>query len=97
MSEARQTELLEGVYGSGWKSEKITAAGAETKTVKATAGKVAMLYVTSAQDVTLKDNTVEKWGAVNNTTVDWSACPIQCSTSIKLTFGAAADAWIVYK
>ena len=97
MSEVRQTELLEGIYGSGWTSEKVTAGGAETKTVKATAGRVAMLYVTSAVDVTLKDNTTEKWGVVNNTTVDWSNSPIQCNTSIKLTFGAAADAWIVYK
>ncbi len=97
MSESRQTQILEGQYGTGWKSGKITAAGAETKTVKATAGKVAMLFVTSAQNVTLKDDTTEMWGAVNNTTVDWSGCPIQCNTSIKLTFGAAADAWIIYK
>ncbi len=97
MSEKRQTQILEDQYGTGWKSEKITATGAETKTVKATAGKVAMLFVTSAQNVTLKDATTEMWGAVNNTTFDWSGCPIQCNTSIKLTFGAAADAWIIYK
>ena len=97
MSEVRQTELLEGIYGSGWTSEKVTAGSAETKTVKATAGRVAMLYVTSAVDVTLKDNTTDKWEAVNDTTQDWSACPIQCNTSIQLAFGGAADAWIVYK
>ena len=97
MSIPRLTEIFEDNLGSGWKSEKIEGSGAETKTVKTSAGIVAMLYVTSAQNVTLKDDTTEMWGAVNNTTVDWSGCPIQCNTSIKLTFGAAADAWIVYK
>lgn len=97
MSIPRQTEIMEENIAGGWTSEKITATGAETKTVKSTAGKVAMLNVVDAEDVTLKDNDTAVWEVVNNATVDWSNCPIQCDTSIKLTFGGAADAWIVYK
>ena len=81
----------------GWTSVLITAAGAETKAVKASAGKVAYLKVNGAYDVTLKDGTTAKWAVVNNTSIDLSGCPIQCDTSINLTFGGAGNAWIIYK
>jgi hypothetical protein len=97
MSEARQTEIMENNIQQGWTSELITASGAGTETVKATAGKVAYLKVNGAYDVTLKDDITAKWGAVNNTSQDWSFCPIQCGTSIKLTFSGAGSAWIIYK
>ena len=97
MSDARRTEILENNIQQGWTAELITASGAGTETVKATAGKVAMLKVNGAYDVTLKDNATAKWAVVNNTTQDWSNCPIQCDTSIKLTFSGAGSAWIVYK
>lgn len=97
MSIPRQTEILEDNVQEGWTSEKITATGSETKTVKSSPGKVAMIYVADAEDVTLKDDDTAKWEAINNTSQDFSNCPIQCDTSIKLTFGGAADAWIIYK
>lgn len=96
MSIARQTQILENAH-SGWISELITASGAETKTVLADAGMVALIKVNGAYDVTLKDDTTAKWAAVNNTSLDVSACPIACNTSIKLTFGGAGSAWVVYK
>lgn len=97
MSIARQTEILENQLDKGWTSLLITASGATTETVKAAKGKVAYIKVNGAYDVTLKDNTTAKWVAINNTSLDFSNCPIQCDTSIKLTFGAAGSAWVIYK
>jgi hypothetical protein len=97
MSQLKTTEILLQNVEQGWTSELITAAGAETKTVKTSAGKVAYLKVNGAYDVTMKDNDTAKWAAVNNTHVDLSGCPIAFGTSIKLTFGGAGNAWIIYK
>jgi hypothetical protein len=88
---------METYMARGWMSELITADGAETKAVKATAGKVALLKVNGAYDVTIKDGATAKWAAVNNASLDVSACPIQCDTSINLTFGGAGSAWIIYR
>jgi len=93
---SRQTQILEGV-NSGWTSALITAAGAETKAVLATPGKVALIKVNGAYDATIKDGTTAKWAAVNNTSLDVSACPIACLTSINLTFGGAGSAWVIFK
>ena len=94
------TKALKGtldVEQTGWTSKKVTESGAgSTHTVKATGGKIAMLLVEGAQNVTLKDDTTDLWAAVNNTSVDWSRCPLVAETSIKLTFGGATSAWIVY-
>ncbi len=97
MSSPRATELLELEYGKGWKTDLITASGAETKTVKAAPGKVACVKANGAYDVTLKDDATAKFAVVNNALLDLSGCPIQCDTSIKLTFGGAGSAWIIYK
>jgi predicted methyltransferase len=98
LSQARITEILENEIVEGWTSVLITApAGTLTQTVKSTAGKVAYLKVNGAYGVTLKDNTTAKWEEINNTYIDFSNCPIQFSTSIKLTFGGAGSAWIIYK
>jgi hypothetical protein len=97
MSDARRTEILEKNIEQGWTCTKITASGAEVKTVKATPGKVAMILVTSAVNVTPKDHETAKWEVVNNTTLDWSASPVTFNTSIKLDFAGAASAWIIYK
>lgn len=95
--DGRVIEIFEQELVKGWTAEKITGAGVEVKTVKTTKGKVARIYVTSAINVTLRDNTTDKWSAINNTTVDFSNCPIQCNTSIKLSFSGAGDAWIIYR
>lgn len=98
MTEIQELELIKG-----WTAEKITATGAETKTVKSSAGKVARVLVdTSDITVILKDNTTAKWipmdkSGVNSSDNDFSSSPIQCNTSIKLTFSGAGDAWIIYK
>ena len=97
MSEATRTQILKDNMGKGWTSELITASGAGTETVKASAGKVAYIKVNGVYDVTLKDDTTAKWAVVNNASIDLSGCPIACDTSIKLTFGGAGNAWIIYK
>jgi hypothetical protein len=97
MSDARTTEILENNMEDGWISELITASGAGTETVKATKGKVAYIKVNGVYDVTLKDDTTAKWATLSNTSQDFSFCPIACNTSIKLTFGGAGNAWIIYK
>ena len=97
MSQSRTTEILESNIEKGWVSELITAAGATTETVKATAGKVAYIKVNGVYDVTLKDNATAKWAVVNNASLDIGSSPIACNTSIKLTFGGAGSAWIIYK
>lgn len=96
MSLPRITEIIEN-SNSGWDSVLITAAGAATEIVLNAPGKVALLKVNGAYDVTLKDDSSAKWAAVNNSTLDVSGCPIFCNASIKLTFGGAGSAWIVYK
>jgi len=97
MSQARTTEILENNLDKGWNSVLVTASGTTIETVKSIAGKVARILVNGAYDVTLKDNTTAKWAVINNTGIDFSNSPIQCNTSIKLTFGGAGSAWIVYK
>ena len=97
MSQTRTTEILENNMDKGWTSELITAAGATTETVKLSAGKVAYIKVNGAYDVTLKDDVTAKWSAVNNTSLDIGSSPIAFNTSIKLTFGAAGSAWVIYK
>jgi len=94
---ARDTEIFETQIYEGWSSELVEATGAETKTVKSSAGKVAYLKVNGVYDVTIKDDTTAKWAAVNNASIDLSGCPIQCNTSIKLTFSGSGSAWIVYR
>ena len=79
-----------------WKAEKITATGAETKTVHTGSCLLAQMYVTSAVNVTPKDNATAVWGIVNNATKDFSNCPIRIRTSLKLTFAGAADCWVIY-
>ncbi len=86
------------VEQAGWISKKITDSdGGGVHTVKDSAGKVAMLLVEGAQDVTLRDDDTAIWAAVNNDSVDWSRCPLTAETSIKLLFGGETSAWIVYK
>ena len=97
MSQARTTAILESNMETGWTSELITASGAGTETVKATQGKVAYIKVNGVYDVTLKDDTTAKWAVLSNAEQDFSFCPINCGTSIKLTFGGAGNAWIIYK
>jgi len=97
MSQARTTEILQDNMQEGWTSELITASGAGTEIVKTTAGKVAYIKVNGVYDVTLKDDATAKWAVLSNTSQDFSFCPIACNTSIKLTFGGAGNAWIIYK
>lgn len=99
MSLPRVTELLEQEMAAGWTAEKITAAGAETKTVKATAGKVArILVVTGAITVTPVNGSTAAWDALTNAAeLNLTGTPMTFSTSIKLTFSGAGDAWILYK
>ncbi len=82
---------------TGWTSELITAAGAGDEAVKATRGKVAYILVNGAYNVTLKDDSTAKWAVLNNTSIDLTGAPIECSTNITLTFGGAGSAWIIYK
>ena len=95
----RTTEILEQEVVSGWTASKITATEAQTKTVKATAGKVARIKVSSAEiTVTPVDGSTAAWDALTNAAeLDLTGTPMKFSTSIKLTFSAAGDAWILYK
>ncbi len=87
-----------GIEQAGWTSERFTEASApDTQVVKSDAGKVAMLLVEDAEDVTLKDGTTDLWDAVNNDSVDWSRCPLTAETNITLHFAGNTSAWIVYK
>lgn len=99
MSEARQTQILEKELVDGWTAKLITATGTETKTVKATAGKVARIRVVDgAITVTPTDGTNAAWGALTNAAeLDLGGTPMQFTTSIKLAFSAAGSAWILYK
>jgi len=83
----------------GWTAAKITAAGAETKTVKATGGKVArIIVVTGVITVTPVDGSTAAWSALTSASeLNLTGTPMKFSTSIKLTFSDAGDAWILYK
>ncbi len=78
---------------AGWTWAKITATGAEDKTVKATPGLVAQLDVEGAITVYLKDGASQAW---KTGAVAFSA-PLKCLTSIVLNFSAAGNAWILYR
>lgn len=97
MSQLKTTEILKENMEKGWTSVLITASGAGTETVKATAGKVGYIKVNGTYDVTLKDDTTAKWAVLSNTAQSFASIPIACDTSIKLTFGGAGNAWIIYK
>jgi len=99
MSLPRVTQLLEQEVATGWTAAKITAAGAETKTVKATAGKVARIKVLDGGiTVTPVNGSTAAWDALTNAAeLDLTGTPMSFPTSIKLTFSAAGSAWILYK
>lgn len=96
---ARIAQILEQNVAAGWTAAKITAAGAETKTVKATAGKVARIKVLDAViTVTPVNGSTAAWDALTNAAeLDLTGTPMSFNTSIKLTFSAAGNAWILYK
>lgn len=99
MSQSRQTEIFENELSAGWTVAKITATGAETKTVKATPGKVARIYVeTNGITVTPMNGLVAAWDVLTDAAeLDLSGTPVAYTTSIKLAFSAAGSAWIIYK
>jgi len=99
LSISRQTEIMEKEIVIGWTATKITATGVETKTVKATPGKIARIkVVTGAITIIPKNGTTAIWDAIDNTAeFNQVGSPIQCNTSINLTFSGAGDAWIIYK
>lgn len=99
MSLPRITEILEHEVVAGWTAAKITATGEQTKTVKATAGKVARVIVVSGGiTVTPVDGSTAAWSALTNAAeLNLTGTPMQFSTSIKLAFSGAGDAWILYK
>lgn len=96
---SRIAQILEQNVAAGWTAAKITAAGAETKTVKATAGKVARILVATAViTVTPIDGATAAWDALTSAAeLNLTGTPMTFITSIKLTFSAAGDAWILYK
>ena len=96
---SRIAQILEQNVAAGWTAAKITAAGVETKTVKATAGKVArILVVTGAITVTPVNGSAAAWDALTNAAeLNLAGTPMTFGTSIKLTFSGAGDAWILYK
>jgi len=99
MTEGRIAQILETEIVSGYVAAKITAAGAEVKTVKATPGKVARIKViTGAINVTPTDGVTAVWDALTNAAeLDLGGTPMKFSTSIKLAFDGAGTAWILYK
>jgi hypothetical protein len=102
MSLPRITEILENELITGWTAELITATGAETVTVKATAGKVARIKVVDAViTVTPINGSNAMWAALTNAAeldlTGLTGTPMAFDTSIKLTFSAAGTAWILYK
>jgi len=99
MSQARQTEILENELTNGWTAAKITAVGAETKTVKSTAGKVARIKIVDGGiTVTPVDGTIPAWdGLTSVVELDLGGTPMTFATNIKLTFDGAGSAWILYK
>jgi len=99
MTESRIVQILEQEMLQGWKAEKIIVAAAETKAVKASAGKVARIRViTAVITVTPKDGATAAWGALTNAAeLDLGGTPMQFNTSINLEFSAAGEAYILYK
>lgn len=99
MSLPRIAQILEQETVSGWTALKVTASGAETKTVKATAGKVARIKVLDgAISVTPVSGSTAMWDALTNAAeLDLTGTPMSFPTSIKLTFSGAGSAWILYK
>jgi hypothetical protein len=99
MSLPRIVEIMEQQFDQGWTALKVTAAGAETKTVKATAGKVARIKVLDADiAVTPVNGSTAAWDAITNAAeLDLTGTPMSFPTSIKLTFSKAGNAWILYK
>lgn len=97
MSQARIVELLENVITKGWTAQKITAGGAETVTVVEGAGKLGRLLVLDAVAVTPYDDTTAIWDAVNDADFDTSSTPVNFATSLKLVFGGAGSAWVIYR
>jgi len=99
MSQSRQTEILEDELTKGYTAVLITATGAQIKTVKATAGKVARIQVVDAIiTVTPTDGSTAAWSALTSAAeLDLGGTPMQFNTSIKLSFSAAGTAWILYK
>jgi hypothetical protein len=81
---------------AGVDAKKVTAAAPGDEVVKATAGKVYAVRAGAGVNVTLKDNTTDKW-MIAATGKDEFSQPIACNTSIILNFDAAGDAWIIYK
>lgn len=98
MSEFRQTQLMEE-EAQGWTAAKITAAGAETKTVKATPGRVArILVVDGGINVTPMDGAAAAWDALTNAAeLNLTGTPMRFTDSIELAFDGAGSAWILYK
>lgn len=83
---------------AGWKWAKVIAAGAGDQTVKATAGKVAKLYVETGANVYIKDGANQAWRLVaGGGGEDFAGAPLACGTSIILNFSAAGTAWILYR
>jgi hypothetical protein len=80
----------------GWSCEKITAAAAETKQVKAAPGAVALILPVAGVGVTLMDDATAKWVELT-AEQDFGAHPIQCDTSINLAFAAAGQAWVIFR
>lgn len=99
MSIPRQTEIMETEVVTGYTALKVTAAGAEVKTAKATPGKVARIKViTNGINVTPTDGATAAWDALTDAAeLDLGGTPVQFRTSIKLDFSGAGSAWIIYK
>lgn len=99
MTESRIVQILEQELLQGWTAEKITAAAAETKAVKASPGKVARIRVeTAVITVTPKDGATAVWGPLSDAAeLDLGGTPMQFNTSINLDFSAAGAAYILYK
>ena len=98
MSIPRQTQIMEA-ESAGWTAVKVTATGEQTKTVKATGGKVARIKVLDGGiTVTPVNGSTAAWDALTNAAeLDLTGTPMAFSTSIKLTFSGAGNAWILYK
>lgn len=80
---------------TGLAPAKVTASAAGDQTVKAGGGLV-WAIATGDQPVILKDGSAERWRVPANAFVTLPR-PIQCSSSIRLNFAAAGDAWIMYE
>lgn len=92
---AAKQDAIISLLSGGATGTKITAVGVEVKDVKVAAGKVYAVRA-GAANVTLLDNADEKWFVAAGSKDDFHK-PINCATSIKLSFAGAGDAWIVYE